>query len=494
MQAGLRRRLYAAGLLLLALSLPSSAQSLHDRAPDLTLHGSVTTADAQTYREVPFTVPPGVTRITVDFSYTERDKKTSIDIGVLDNERFRGWSGGNKNSFTISEFDATPSYLAGAIRPGSWKLLLGIPNIEKGIRSVFEARIYFSRPGDQNAASTFSSKPLRMGPAWYRGDFHMHDAHSDGSCLSQSGINVPCPLYRTVETAASRKLDFIAISDHNTTSQYNQERELQPYFDRMLLIPAREITTFYGHANIFGTTEFVDFRLGSAAVPDVNTISKQVDALHGIMSINHPGAPTGASCMGCGWNAPHTDYKAIAAVEAINGGSLDGRESGIPFWQERLNEGYRLTGIGGSDNHEAAYPPMVRSTIGRPTTVVYASDLSEHAILDGVRAGRVFVDLEGSTDRAIEFAAQSGQHTAVMGENLSVPDGQSVHFTLKMLNLQNAYPEIVHDEPNLMTFGEQMTSFDYRSDGKRHWFRVNVRSMDGRMLILGNPIYINFEQ
>lgn len=130
--------------------------------------------------------------------------------------------------------------------------------------------------------------------------------------------------------------------------------------------------------------------------------------------------------------------------------------------------------------------------MGHPTTVVFASDLSERAILDGVRAGHIFVDLEGSGDRGIEFSAKTGVQTVSMGDNLKAPDGEMVHFTLKMLNLQGAYPEIVHDEPNLLTFGEQMTDFDLRSDGKRHWFRVNIRAADGRMLILGNPIYLNF--
>jgi len=486
------RRTPAASLLLSLATLASPAQIPQTRAPDITLRGSVTFADAQTYRELPFTVPSGVTRITVDFSYTERDKKTSIDLGILDSERFRGWSGGNKSSFTLSETDATPSYLPGAIRPGPWKLLLGIPNIENGITSNYEARIYLSHAGDLPAVSTFSNAPLRKGPAWYRGDFHMHDAHSDGSCLSQAGLNVPCPLYRTVEAAVSRKLDFIAISDHNATSQYNDERELQPYFDRLLLIPGREITTFHGHANIFGITDFVDFRLGSATVPDINTISRQINAFHGLLSINHPGAPTGASCMGCGWTAPNTDYKGVTAVEAINGGSLDGPGSGIPFWQDKLNAGYRLAGIGGSDNHEAAYPPMIRSAVGHPTTVVYADNLSERAILDGVRAGHVFVDIEGTTDRSIEFTATTGTVTAAMGDNLIALAGQTLHFTLKMLNLQGAYPEIVHDEPKALLFGEGMTSFDFHSDGKRHWFRVDIHANDGRLLILGNPIYLNF--
>lgn len=210
--------------------------------PDLVLHRTVTYADRQTYIELPFDVPEGIIRITIESSYTQRDKHTTIDLGLFDGERFRGWSGGNKASFTLAETDATPSYLPGPIRPGRWKLTLGVPNIREGVRSEYVANIYLARATDSPLVSTFSETPLRTAPAWYRGDLHMHDAHSDGSCLSQSGRKVPCPLYKTVESAARRGLDFVAISDHNTISHYDDMRELQPYFDKLLLIPAREIT------------------------------------------------------------------------------------------------------------------------------------------------------------------------------------------------------------------------------------------------------------
>lgn len=467
--------------------------------PDVVLRGTVTYADRQTYKEVPFTVPSGVTRVSVELSYTEHDKHTNIDLGVLDPERFRGWSGGNKRFFTISETDATPSYLPGVIPAGKWTLLLGIPNIEEGIESHYEAKITFAHKGEPPAVSIFSRAPLRDGPAWYRGDLHMHDAHSDGSCLSQAGKKVPCPLYKTVEAAAARKLDFIAVTDHNTTSQYNDERELQPYFDRLLLISGREITTFEGHGNVFGTTDFIDFRLTSSHVPQVNQMLGEVQRLHGIFSVNHPGSPSGAACMGCGWTAPNTDYHLVTAVEAINGGSLDGPRSGIPFWQDELNQGFRITGIGGSDNHDADYQSQIRSAVGHPTTVVYAQNLSEHAILDGIRAGHVFVDLEGTADRGMEFTAEAGEQKATMGDNLHVSSGQHVDLHLKLLSLPGAIAELLVDgevkslpRDSSAPDGGSDYTFDYMSDGQRHWIRVNVRSADGKLLLLGNPIYLNF--
>lgn len=469
------------------------------RDPDLLLHGTITYADRQTYLELPFSVGKDVTRISVEFSYTQHEKHTTIDLGIADSERVRGWSGGNKNFFTISETDATPSYLPGVIIPGQWRLLLSVPNIEDGVRSDYEAKIYLFHRTDLPDVSTFSRKPLRDEVAWYRGDLHMHDAHSDGSCLSQSGKKVPCPLYKTVEAAVSRGLDFIAITDHNTTSHYNDMRELQPYFDHLLLMPGREITTFQGHANVFGTTSFIDYRLTSPHVPRVNDMQQQVQDLHGLFSINHPGSPSGAACMGCGWTAPDTDYNRVNAIEAINGDSVDGPHSGIPFWQDKLNKGYRITGIGGSDNHDADYPPHSRSVVGHPTTAVYASNLSEIAILNAIRAGHVFIDIEGKTSRTLEFSAQAGVKTASMGDDLAVPAGEQAHFTIRMLSLEGAHPEVIRDG-ELTTLvhtspvgdKEEIRSFDYLSDGKRHWLRVNVRSTDGALLIVGNPIYLNF--
>ncbi len=489
----------ALSTLLILLITSSCYANAQQRDPDLVLRGTVSYANRQTYLELPFSVGKDVTRLSVELSYTERDKHTNIDLGVFDSKRFRGWSGGNKSFFTISETDATPSYLPGEIIPGQWHLILGIPNIEQGVSSQYEAKIYFDHAGDTPGFSTFSQAPLRTGPAWYRGDLHMHNAHSDGSCLSQSGQKVPCPLYKTVEAAASRGLDFIAITDHNTISQYNDMRELQPYFDHLLLIPGREITTFDGHANVFGTTAFIDFRLTSPHVPNINQLLQQVKDQNGLFSINHPGSPSGAACMGCGWTAPDTDYSRVTSIEAINGGSLDGPGSGIPFWQDKLNKGFRLTGIGGSDNHDADYPPQTRSAIGHPTTVVYASNLSERAILDAIRAGHVFIDIEGTSNRILEFTGQTGSSLASMGDALHALNGQQIRFTIKMTALEGAHPEVIRDgeltaivDASPAQQKEETRNFVYQSDGKRHWLRINIRSAEGTLLIVGNPIYLNF--
>jgi hypothetical protein len=280
-------------------------------------------------------------------------------------------------------------------------------------------------------------------------------------------------------------------------SHFDEVRELAPYFDKMLMIPGREVTTFDGHANVYGTTEFIDFRLTSKHVPTFNALLDEVEKKHALLSINHPGLPTGSACMGCGWSVKDTDFSRVPVMEALNGGTLDGPFSGVPFWQKRLSEGFRVTAVGGSDNHNASYEPGHESAVGRPTTVVWAKDLSEAAVLEGIRAGHVFVDVLGSRDRSIEFAAAEGSQTAMMGDVLKAPAGTRVKFSLTMVGLAGAHAEVVRDGV-ATALGEaakgarEMREFEDVSDGNRHWVRVNVRGEDGGLLVLGNPVYLNF--
>ena len=210
------------GLLLLIFVALGQAQE--KTPPDVILTGDVTGAQNKTYIEVPFAVPADTHRVSVDFQYTGKEQRATLDLGVFDPERFRGESGGNKSHFTISETDATPSYLPGAIPAGQWHLLIAVPNIRPQSVAHYRAEIRFNSRGEDGG---FAANPLATGTRWYRGDLHMHTAHSDGSCASQRGKTVPCPVFLSVQTAAARGLDFIAITDHNANSQYEMERELQ---------------------------------------------------------------------------------------------------------------------------------------------------------------------------------------------------------------------------------------------------------------------------
>ena len=482
-----------------AQQAPPAAESSGDH---LILQGVVRGSQNQSYVKVPFAVPAGTERVTITFAYTGQEQHTALDLGLLDPTELRCWSGGNKSTLTVGLMDATPSCLPGAIPSGTWNVLIGVPNIRAGVESHYFILVDLSRSGAVAALPPILREPLRAGPAWFRGDLHMHTAHSDGQCPSQTGKMVPCPLFFTVDAAARRGLDFIAITDHNASSQYDAMRELQPYFDKLLLIPGREITTFQGHINFLGSTDFVDFRLDGHTVPDVNTLLRSAARVGAITSINHPLSPSGEICLGCGWT-PTTpvDMHLLTGVEAVNGGSERSGISDLPFWNQELNRGCRLTGIGGSDNHRPMQPLDQIGSIGSPTTVVYAAELSTPAILDGIRAGHVFIDVAGTHDRLLEVTAHSGSQSVSAGDLLDSPPGDAVQFTAHVMAAAGGTMRWILDGWNEARAANSAIATDdanqtitWMSDGRRHWLRAEVAGPDGKLWLIGNPVYLNWDR
>jgi len=472
------------------------------QAPVVVLTGEITDTDARTTRHVPFDVPAGVLRLGIQLEYTGRERGTVVDMGVFDPKGFRGWSGSSKHAVVLAATDATPAFLPGPIRAGRWVLDLGVSAIRTHERSQYTARIYFWRHGDLPFASTFSAEPLRRGAGWYRGDFHMHDGHSDGFCSSQGGRRVPCPLYKTVEAATARKLDFIAITDHNTTSHFNDMHELQPFHDDLLLIPGRELTTPLGHANVLGTTEFIDYRLSGPDKRGINEVLHDAAGLGGVLTINHPSRVTSESCRGCGWIARNVDYRAVTGIEVANGYDEFAEHprdekagTGLDWWQKLLDQGFRLTAMGGSDTHDVGIGTL---GVGVPTTVVYAEDLSERAILQGVRAGHVFVDVEGSRDRLLIADASAGSASAQMGDALNAPAGSTIHISVRVTGCRAARLALLmqgHAAPvaeALVDTDDETRKFELPGGGSRLWLRAEVLTAGGVPLLIGNPFYLNY--
>jgi hypothetical protein len=492
----------------LAAVLLSTVWAASAQAEDLLLHGTIAPEQSDSYVMVPFEVPPDVRQMDISFSYQGRHDYATLDLGIEDPQRFRGWSGGNKDAFSIGVQDATRSYLPGPLPAGSWHLIIGVAWLSKGHSSSYEARIHLVR-NHETSSVEFAKAPLATGARWYRGDLHLHTAHSDGSCASQSGKTVPCPMFVSVEEAARHGLDFLAITDHNTASHYDEERELQPYFDKLLLIPGREMTTYSGHANIWGTTEVVDFRTGDAARPSKNAMLKQARDLDAVVSINHPVGPDDERCIGCGWIVGDTDMHLVSAIEVANGPSDHAgayfRAPDIAFWDDQLRRGFHLTAVGGSDTHQ---PDL--DTIGLPTTVVFAEELSVASILNGIRAGHVFIDLTGSRtlpaqqQRLLELTGSSGTGHATMGDILAVHSRESIVITAHVAgSYGSSLRMFVDGAPEALLPDSTVTSMEQTKTlslsptglaaGKPHWIRAEVHGPDGSLQLLSNPIYLEVD-
>ncbi len=494
-------------MLFLTLAACASQPAFDPATPPLVLTGEITRADHQTYREIPFTPPPGTGRISIDFAYTGKDQKTVIDIGVRDPDGQRGWSGGNKSHIEIEEVEATPSYRPGRIQTGEWNLVLGVPNIRAGQTATYTATVTFAASGRRQKIEMLAdlSKPPSTEVGWRRGDFHNHTAHSDGSC-DVDGARGPCPLFNTADAARDAGLDFVAITDHNTITQLADIRRLQASYPKTLLIPGTEVTTFFGHANVIGDSDFLDFQLGSPRLPTLAKLLDQVEAQSAFISVNHPSLPSGEACMGCGWTVKDTDWSRVTAIEVINGASMrtsgpEGTFNGIAFWEKLLREGHRITAIAGSDNHDATDTIGARqSPVGTPATVVHARELSVQGIVAGVGNGRVFIDAAALPGAVLDMQANVGARSAWMGGDMQLSTGEVAGVTVTTANVPgDTKLDIVADglemETGTMALGPSLSfpahTFKVKlaSGAARGWVRVNIRSVDGKLLLLGNPIY-----
>ncbi|WP_049620684.1 hypothetical protein [Frateuria defendens] len=120
------------------------------------------------------------------------------------------------------------------------------------------------------------------------------------------------------------------------------------------------------------------------------------------------------------------------------------------------------------------------------------------AILEGIRAGHVFIDTEGSRDRLLELEAGLGAQHATMGDALRAGAGERVHVTVHAAHVAGARLALWLDGRPLAAAidtrldGEDVRrGFDWTGDGRPHWLRAEVLDAVGKPLLIGNPVYVN---
>ncbi|MFC7547973.1 CehA/McbA family metallohydrolase [Plantactinospora sp. GCM10030261] len=376
-------------------------------------------------RAVPVTVPAGTAALTVRLDYPPG--AGVLDLGCVGPAGFRGWSGGARDTFTISADWATPGYLPGELEPGEWQVLLRLHRIPPdGLPYEVTATVHGSPPvrPEPPDAPPAPDRPPRPdlpevdGRRWLAGDLHAHTVHSDGAYTIDELAGL----------AAGRGLDFLAVTDHNTVSHH-------PYLPAagarygMTLLPGQEVTTDRGHANVFGPVGWVDFR------QPADTWLAAAERAGGLMSVNHPLAAD------CAWRQPLTRRPRL--VEVWHSGWWD-RTWGAPLsWAQAWRPD--VVPIGGSDFHrpDADAPP------GSPTTWVLADDASTGSVLDGLAAGRTAISAApdagsgrpGAAPLLVRIGAEvlvldgdgtllagpDGRHRVVRGDRCRLPAGDGLH-------------------------------------------------------------------
>ncbi|MFJ4715104.1 CehA/McbA family metallohydrolase [Streptomyces sp. NPDC088785] len=406
---------------------------------------------APDYVYLPVEVPRGVREIRVAYAYTKATvpagtQNNALDIGVFDErgtalggDGFRGWSGGARTEFFVRADDATPGYLPGPVRAGTWHVALA-PYTVAPDGLPYTVTVTLTHGRDTGPAPEPRYPPRRArgrGRAWYRGDCHLHSWHSDGR-------RTPAEIGALARAAG---LDFLCTSDHNTHSAHPHWADVAG--DDLLVMLGEEITTRNGHVLALGTDPgtFVDWRY-RARDNRWAAYAGRIRRAGGLVVPAHPHA----TCVGCGWKF---GFGEADAVEVWNGPYTADDEVSLAEWDNTLvayarsrgggrGPGSWLPAMGNSDAHRDP------DRVGGPQTVVLADDLTRDAIQAGIRAGHAYV-AESAEVTVRLTATGGGGRTAGLGERLRADAGGPVTVDLEVRGAPGCTLHLVTDQGTLFT-------------------------------------------
>ena len=455
---------------LLALVAPGS------QSPNVRVFTAHFAPGGPRYEYVAFTVLPGAETVTVSYSYSGDNGSSVIDLGLFEpgpltigTPAFRGYSGGSQRTITVGRNTASPGYRTGPLPAGLWHVMLGMYKVAPGgvdveirINETNEPAATETAAAPKGAAVPTTAPPA---PKWYSGALHLHTTHSDGALT-------PAAL---ADAARDAGYDFIAITDHNTTTHTREPLPASPVH-----IVGEEVTTPGGHANVWGLPKgaWIDFRVSPAEPGAAETIDGLVDAAHqagALFAISHPFD----NCSGCSWEQAVPSK--LDGLEIWNG-PKGPQEPAIAMWDRLLRAGRRVTAIGASDWHRPPVP------IGAAAVRVLATQLTDVAILDGIRQHRVIVMRDVRTaPPAVE--ARCGSAEAGVGDSLTCRAGEELSVHVSMPELADGNAEFIWNAARMTTraIGRGTT---FTMPATAGYVRVRFYTPDGRTVAITNPVYV----
>ena len=394
---------------------------------------------------VPLEIPDGVREIKVSYTYDKPSVPAgtpgnALDIGIFDwrgtelgGRGFRGWSGGARTEFFIRADDATPGYIPGPVREGTWSIALGPYTVApQGLSYEITITLTYGEPGEAVEPAYPPERAKGRGRAWYRGDCHLHSWYSDGR-------RTPAEIAALARAAG---LDFINSSEHNTHSAHAHWADVAG--DDLLVMLGEEVTTRNGHVVALGTEPgtFIDWRY-RARDNRFGRFARQIRKAGGLVVPAHPHA----TCVGCNWKF---GFGEADAIEVWNGPYTPDDEVALADWDSMLVASVRsnsrswIPAMGNSDAHRDPDP------VGSPQTVVLADDLTREAIQAGIRAGRSYVAESKNVSLAFTVSGGRGEQAGI-GERLEVDRDTPVTVRLEVSGAPRCTVRFVTDQGVLFT-------------------------------------------
>jgi hypothetical protein len=308
-------------------------------------------------------------------------------------------------------------------------------------------------------------------------ELHCHTVHSDGDFTVK----------QLLQSANDDHLQLIALTDHNTTSGYDElDDSITP------AIKGIEWTTYFGHMLVLGANEFVDWR--DANVDNIDEKISQVKACGGLVGIAHPYQIGSPICTGGRWefnvkNWRNVDYMEIWH-ESFSGDNFE-NEKALELWTELLDKGYHLSATYGRDWHR-----LEKDGHFGVTYVDIDGEVNQHNAKKAIRMGKTVA----STGAKFFFRVHQKGRTYNLGETMRKGHAVFSFFTDLHSREKNwVNDQVEYDYISLVTNGGQVVMQTAVSERhvsfnveKGHWYRGELwGKVNGnrQLLAVTSPVY-----
>jgi len=389
--------------------------------------------------------------------------------GLWEAPQFRGWGGSSHPDVTITaqgfsteaEYLEDPKghvpgrttrgFLPGEIPAGAWAAELGVAAVVPREQGDADGRVRWRLEIALSSDPAFAAEPWGPTPydevpastegRWWAGDMHVHAEHS---ALGDATMTEVFDYAFSPLGPEGAGLDFVTLTDYVTPSAWGEIGRYQAAHPGKLVVRSSEIITYRGHTNAHASLVYADHRTGPVLVRDgeddyatmrparpASEIFDVVREAGGVTQINHPTIFPSSNpsfrrlCRGCPWDftEEETDFSKVDAIEIQTGPAAFGDSpnpftlTAIEFWEKALDQGHRIAAVGASDSHRAGRTAdPTQSPIGKPTTMVWARELSEEGVKEAVRARRTKVKLLGGAGPDVSLEAEAGGRRAIVGD------------------------------------------------------------------------------
>jgi hypothetical protein len=439
--------------------------------------GELTARDCKRHIQLPFTVPAHTKQIEISLSFAPERVHgfhNMLTLTLFDPNGFRGAGhrGGANHQVFIDANSATPGYLPGHLPTGEWVAQIDSHMIMPGEPLHYWLDVTVTT-GDATAPTVDSPRKSTVrpqrGPGWYRGDLHSHTNHSDAGDRT---------VVELVQMARDHGLDFLFLTDHNTTSSLSEVLSMADA--AFLTAGGIELTTFWGHALCLGARQWVDWRVrpGSGEIARIAAESYAADQ---VFVIAHPNSGGDPGCTGCAWRYGDMMPGNARVVEIWNGpwAGDSNNEATLALWYDWLNQGRRLAASAGTDTHGR------QDYAARPGfNIIYAESLTEAALLRALVAGKLYL----SSGPQLEFYARSESgRTWMIGDAVDEP--VVLHWACHDAPANAQVRLIANGRLQQQWSSEWAASQVTITPNQADWVVLEVRALAGELLAITNPVF-----